>query len=50
MDHVENAVLLLLRDGRTYSTVAWAAISMDCAENTIPLVVYMLLLSNSQLL
>jgi hypothetical protein len=30
-------VQLLFSDGVTYSIVAYASIGMDCAENTIPL-------------
>jgi hypothetical protein len=34
-------VQLLLSDGVTYSIVVCAAIGMDCAENTIPLLLFM---------
>jgi hypothetical protein len=34
------AVQLLLSDHMTYSNVAWAAIGTDCAENTIPLLLF----------
>jgi hypothetical protein len=33
-------VQLLLGVGMTYSTVACAAIGMDCAQNTIPLLLF----------
>jgi hypothetical protein len=35
--HSSVAMQLLLRDGITYSIVVWAAISTDCAQNTITL-------------
>jgi hypothetical protein len=41
---------LLLSNGMMYSTVAYAAISMDCAENTTPVVVYRPLFSKDWLL
>jgi hypothetical protein len=44
------AVQLLLSDGMTYSIVACAAIGTDCAEDTIPVVLYGPLPRNSRLL
>jgi hypothetical protein len=34
-------VQLLLSDGMTYSIVAFVAIGTDCAENTIPFLLFM---------